>query len=81
MQDGDRALLAELSRIGRALTAFGLGIVEGHVSRNTQIALGTSLVNLAERIHDRALNTPLVIEGELDRQTCLPDTTVELDWR
>lgn len=81
MDDADRQLLMELNQIGRALTTFGLAVIEGSVSRDAQIALGARLVNLAERIHGRAVKTPLVIEGDIDDAVRLPDTTVQPDWR
>ncbi len=83
MDDDDRALLHELKHLGQALAPFALGVMENHISRDDQLAFGARLVNLAERIRDRAVTTPVTIEGQVvpDIPVTLPDCTVELDWR
>ncbi|MGH3796848.1 MAG: hypothetical protein ACRDSP_18385 [Pseudonocardiaceae bacterium] len=90
MDDDDRELLHELKRLGQALAPFALGVMENHLSRDEQLAFGTRLVNLAERIRDRAVTTPITIEGTVvpDAPVALPVHTVEprdaapdLDWR
>ncbi|MGH3907120.1 MAG: hypothetical protein ACRDTE_23535, partial [Pseudonocardiaceae bacterium] len=83
MDDDDRELLNELKRLGQALAPFALGVLENRVSRKEQLAIATRLVNLAERIRDRAVKTPITIEGQvvLDVPVALPDHSVELDWR
>ncbi|MGH3909036.1 MAG: hypothetical protein ACRDTE_33380 [Pseudonocardiaceae bacterium] len=83
MDDDDRALLHELKHLGQALAPFALGVMENCVSRDEQLGFGTRLVSLAERIRDRAITTPLTIEGTVvpDVPAALPDHTLELDWR
>lgn len=83
MDDDDRELLHELKLLGQALGPFALGVLENRVSREEQLAFGTRLVNIAERVKDRAVKTPITIEGKAvpDVPVALPDRTVELDWR
>ncbi|MGH3834881.1 MAG: hypothetical protein ACRDSF_04125 [Pseudonocardiaceae bacterium] len=64
MTDEDRALLLELSRLNKGCGEFCAGIIENDLSRDDQFALSTRLVDIAERIRNRALRTPMVIEGE-----------------
>lgn len=65
MTDEDRQLLCELRRMANACGAFCAGVIENDLSRDEQLALGIQLVNIAERIRDRALRTPVVIEGDI----------------
>ncbi|MCA1704724.1 MAG: hypothetical protein LC808_16255 [Actinobacteria bacterium] len=83
MDDDDRKLLNELQLLGQAIGPFALAVIEDRVSRDEQLTLGTLLVNIAERIRDRAVKTPITIEGMVvpDVPVALPDRTVELDWR
>lgn len=83
MNQEDRDLLHELKLLGQALGPFGLGVMENRVSREEQLAFGTRLVNIAERISDRAVKTPITIEGTAvpDVPITLPGHSVELDWR
>lgn len=90
MDDEDRDLLHELNLLGQTLGPFALGVLENRISLGDQLDFGTSLVNIAERIRDRAVKTPITIEGTVvpDLAVALPDHTVELpdpgldlDWR
>lgn len=83
MEDEERELLHELKLLGQALGPFALGVLENRLSREEQLAFGTCLVNIAERIRDRAVKTPITIEGKTvpDVPIALPDHSVELDWR
>jgi hypothetical protein len=65
MTDDDRQLLLDLRRMTDACGEFCAGVIENDLSRDDQLALSTRLADLAERIRDRALRTPLVIEGEV----------------
>lgn len=65
MTDEDRQLLCELRRMTQACGAFCAGVIENDLSRDDQLALGIRLVNMAERIRDRALRTSVVIEGDV----------------
>lgn len=64
MTDDDRQLLLELRRMTDACGEFCAGIIENDLSRDDQLALGIRLADMAQRIRDRALGTPVVIEGE-----------------
>jgi hypothetical protein len=64
MTDEDRQLLLELRRMADACRAFCAGVIEHDLSRDDQLALGAWLVDMAERIRERGLRTPVVIEGE-----------------
>lgn len=65
MTDEDRQLLCELRRMTQACGAFCAGVIENDLSRDDQLALGVRLVNIAERIRDRALRTSVVIESDV----------------
>ena len=64
MTDDDRQLLLDLRHMTDACGEFCAGVIENDLSRDDQLALSTRLVDMAERIRDRALRTPVVIEGE-----------------
>ena len=64
MTDDDRQLLLELRRMTEACGAFCAGVIENDLSREDQVALSDWLADLAERIRERGLRTPVVIEGE-----------------
>lgn len=65
MTDEDRQLLLGLRRLTDACGAFCAGVIEGDLSRDDQLALSDWLDDMAERIHTRALKTPVVIEGSV----------------
>jgi hypothetical protein len=51
-----------------ACGAFCVGVIEqDYFSRDGQLALSACLADMAERIRERALRTPVVIEGEMVR--------------
>jgi hypothetical protein len=62
--DEDRQLLLDMRRMTDACGAFCAGVLEHDLSRDDQLVLSAQLADMAERIHDRALRTPVVIEGE-----------------
>lgn len=64
MTDDDRRLLLALRRMADACGEFCAGVIEDDLSRDEQLALSVGLSDMAERIRDRALSTPVVIEGE-----------------
>jgi len=64
MTDDDRQLLLELRRMTEACGAFCAGVIENDLSREDQVALSDWLADMAERIRERGLRTPVVIEGE-----------------
>lgn len=59
-----RDLLLELSRLKRCVRILPWGVMEDSLSHAGQLAFGARLVDLVECIGDRALRTPMVIEGE-----------------
>lgn len=83
MDDDDRNLLGELKLLGQALGPFALSVMENSASQEEQLAFGTRLVDIAERIRERAVRTPITVEGTMvpEVPVALPDHTVELDWR
>lgn len=62
--DEDRQLLLDLRRMTEACGAFCAGVLEYDLSRDAQLALSVQLADMAERIHDRALRTPVTIESD-----------------
>jgi len=64
MTDEDRQLLLDLRRMADACGEFCAGVLENDLSREDQVALSDWLVDMAERIRERGLRTPVVIEGE-----------------
>lgn len=80
MTDDDRELLNELKLLGQSLGPFALAVMENRVSRDEHLVFGTRLVYIAERIRDRAVKTPITIEGTVvpDVPVALPGHTVEL---
>ena len=62
--DDDRRLLLDLRRMTDACGAFCAGVIENNLSQDDQLALGDWLAEMAERIRQRGLRTPVVIEGE-----------------
>jgi hypothetical protein len=64
MTDDDRQILLDLRRMTDACGAFCAGVLEHELSREDQLALSAWLVGMAERIRERGLRTPVVIEGE-----------------
>ncbi|MGH3902021.1 MAG: hypothetical protein ACRDTA_27965 [Pseudonocardiaceae bacterium] len=64
MNDEDRRLLLALWHMTDACGAFCAGVIEQDFSRDDQLALSDWLGDMAERIRERALKTPVVIEGE-----------------
>jgi hypothetical protein len=62
--DDDRQLLLDLRRMTDACGAFCAGVIENNLSQDDQLALGNWLAEMAERIRQRGLRTPVVIEGE-----------------
>jgi hypothetical protein len=64
MTDDDRQLLLDLRRMTNACGAFCAGVIENNLSQDDQLALGDWLTEMAERIRQRRLRTPVVIEGE-----------------
>ncbi|MGH3669794.1 MAG: hypothetical protein ACRDSH_04055 [Pseudonocardiaceae bacterium] len=64
MTDDDRQLLLDLRRMTDTCGAFCAGVIENDLDRDDQLALSTWLADMAERIRNRALKTPVVIEGE-----------------
>lgn len=65
MTDEDRQLLLELRRMTDACGAFCAGVIESDLSRDDQLALSSWLADMAERIRERGLRTPVVIEGKV----------------
>lgn len=70
MTDEDRQLLLELRRMTDACGAFCAGVIESDLSREDQLALSSWLADMAERIRQRAVRTPVVIEGEAASPKC-----------
>jgi hypothetical protein len=64
MTDDDRQLLLDLRRMTNACGDFCAGVIENNLSQDDQLALGDWLAEMAERIRQRGLRTPVVIEGE-----------------
>lgn len=64
MTDEDRQLLLAMRHMTDACGAFCVGVIEQDFSRDNQLALSERLADMAERIRERALRTPVVIEGE-----------------
>lgn len=64
MTDEDHQFLIDLRRMTEACGAFCAGVLEHDLSRDDQLALSARLADMAERIHDRALRTPVVIQAE-----------------
>jgi hypothetical protein len=69
--DEDRQLLLDLRRMTEACCAFCAGVLENDLSRDDQFALSARLADMAERIRERALRTPVVIEGEAVTQEAI----------
>ena len=65
MTDDDRQLLLDLRRMTDACGAFCAGVIENNHTHDDQAALGDWLAEMAERIRQRGLRTPVVIEGEV----------------
>lgn len=63
MTDDDRQLLLELRRMTDVCGVFCAGVLESDLSRNEQLALSDWLTHMAGRIRERALRTPVVVEG------------------
>ena len=63
--DDDRQLLLDLRRMTDACGAFCAGVIENNLSHDDQLALGDWLAEMAERIRQRGLRTPVVIESEV----------------
>lgn len=70
MTDEDRQLLLELRRMTDPCGAFCAGVIESDLSREDQLALSSWLADMAERIRQRAVRTPVVIEGEAASPKC-----------
>lgn len=68
MTDEDRELLLELRRLNDACGRYGTGVLYDDLSREDQLAFGARLVEMAALVHDRALRTPLVVEGTSHEQ-------------
>lgn len=62
--DDDHQLLLDLRRMTNSCGAFCAGVIENNLSQNDQLALSNRLAEMAERIRQRGLRTPVVIEGE-----------------
>jgi len=62
--DEDRELLRELSRLNDACGGYGTGVLYDDLSQEDQLAFGARLVDMAALVHDRALRTPLVVDGD-----------------
>ncbi len=65
MNEEDRELLMLLGNVGLRVAEIVTGLFEDSLCHDEQIAFGHQLVNLAEGFRQRALRTPLVIEGNL----------------
>lgn len=65
MNDADRELLHELSRVNRTSGDFAVAVMENTISRDEQIAFAYRLVELAERIRDRAQQPPARLQSQL----------------
>jgi hypothetical protein len=64
MEDLDELILMQLKGINEEAGPFVVGILNDDISRDEQISFAHRLVDLAEAIRDRALQTPgMVIEG------------------
>lgn len=64
MTDEDCQMLCGLRRMTEACGEFCAGVIGNDLSRDDQLAISTRLADMAECIRDRALRTPVVIEGE-----------------
>jgi hypothetical protein len=64
MTDEDCQLLCKLRCMTDACGVFCAGVLENDLSREDQLALSAWLADMAERIRDRSLRTPVVIESE-----------------
>lgn len=62
--DEDRQLLLALRRLTEACGEFCAGVIENDLSRDTQLALSAQIADMAQRIRNRALSTPIVIESD-----------------
>lgn len=65
MSEEDRELLMLLGNVGLRVAEIVTGLFEDSLSHDEQIPFGHQLVNLAEGFRQRALRTPLVIEGDI----------------
>ena len=64
MNEDDRELLMLLGSVGIRVGEIVTGLFEDSLSCDEQIAFGHRLVDLAERFRQRALRTPIVIDGD-----------------
>ncbi|MGH3901659.1 MAG: hypothetical protein ACRDTA_26085 [Pseudonocardiaceae bacterium] len=60
----DRELLMLLGSVGIRVGEIVTGLFEDSLSCDEQIAFGQQLVELAEGFRQRALRTPLIIDGQ-----------------
>ncbi|MGH3839132.1 MAG: hypothetical protein ACRDSF_26055 [Pseudonocardiaceae bacterium] len=64
MNEDDRDLLMLLGSVGIRVGEIVTGLFEDNLSHHEQIAFGQQLVDLAEGFRQRALSTPIVIDGD-----------------
>src|SRR5262249_30663931 len=72
MTDNDRQLLRDLRKMTDACGAFCAGVIAQDVTRDDQLALSDWLGDMGKRIRGRALSTPVVIDGVIERDVVLP---------
>ncbi|MGH3720425.1 MAG: hypothetical protein ACRDRI_16580 [Pseudonocardiaceae bacterium] len=65
MTEDDRELLMLLGGVGLRVAEIVTGLFDDSLSHDEQIAFEYQLVGLAEGFRQRALRTPLIIEGDL----------------
>lgn len=83
MTKEDRELLAELARLNSAMPPLALRIMDGSVGAAEQQNYAQRLINVGERLRQRANGTPrVVIDGEVlaNGPLTLPAYTVEPYW-
>jgi hypothetical protein len=63
--DEDRQLLTDMQRMTEACGVFCTGVLDSNLSRDDQLELALWLIDVAQRVLKRVLDTPgLVIESD-----------------
>lgn len=64
MNEHDRKLFMLLSSVGIQISNIVTGLIYNILGHDEQVAFSNPLMALADGFHQRALQIPLVIEGE-----------------
>ncbi|HEX7661462.1 MAG TPA: hypothetical protein VF444_18465 [Pseudonocardiaceae bacterium] len=63
MDDLTREICLRLKQMNQTAGAFVAGMLSDDLSREDQIAFAHRLVDLAEAVRDRALETPVIVDA------------------